>query len=124
MEVAPDIGSITESWKLITERVAMRKPGIGPSFQAGTPESYAEGKLTVRFDDQDEFHLKTCEKYRAEIEDIVGVIIGERVKLHCVLKHTGAQRKSTSEVDDLIAREPIIRDILERFDGEINDSWR
>ncbi len=123
-EIAPDIGSITDSWKLITERVAMRKPGIGPSFQAGTPESYSDGKLTVRFDGQDEFHLKTCEQYRGEIEDIVGVIIGGRVKLHCVLKHTGTQRKSTSEVDDLIAREPIIRDILERFDGEINDSWR
>lgn len=123
-EVAPDIGSISESWKLITDRVAMRKPGIGPSFQSGTPESYEEGKLTVRFADQDEFHLKTCEKYRGDIEDIIGVIIGERVRLHCVFRHTGTERKSTSEVDDLIAREPIIRDILERFDGEINDSWR
>ena len=27
-------------------------------------------------------------------------------------------------IDDLISREPIIRDILERFGGEISDSWR
>lgn len=124
IEVVPEIASIADSWKLITERVAMRKPGIGPSFQAGMPESYAEGKLTVRFSEQDEFHLTTCDKYRGDIEDIIGGIVGERVKLHCVLRHTGTPKKSTSEVDDLIAREPVIRDILERFDGEINDSWR
>ena len=124
VEIAPDILSIKTSWKEITDRVVIQKPGIGPSLSTGVPESFENGRLSVRFDEEHDFHRETCERNRGDIEDIIGAILGMRVKLSCFTRRSGVERKRNSEVEDLIAREPIIRDILERFDGEINDSWR
>jgi DNA polymerase-3 subunit gamma/tau len=124
LDITPDIRSISASWKEITDRVVIQKPGIGPVLSMGVPESFENGKLSVRFDEADGFHRKTCERYREDIEEIIGVILGMRVKLSCYTRRSESERKRTGELEDLIAREPIIRDVLEQFDGEINDSWR
>lgn len=124
LDITPDIRFISASWKEITDRVVIQKPGIGPVLSMGVPESFENGKLSVRFDEADGFHRETCERYRGDIEEIIGVILGMRVKLSCYTRRSESERKRTGELEDLIAREPIIRDVLERFDGEINDSWR
>ncbi len=123
-EIAADIHSITANWKEITDRVSVQKPAIGPSLAIGVPESYDHGKLSVRFNAEHDFQKGICEQYRGDIEEIIGVILGARVKLACFVRRTETERKRNNEVEDLIAREPIIRDILDRFDGEISDSWR
>jgi hypothetical protein len=121
-EIPADIHSIAANWPEITARVGMQKPAIGASLAQGVPESYDHGKLAVRFNE--EFHKGICEQYRGDIEEIIGTILGARVKLTCSVRRAAAERKRNNEVDDLIAREPIIKDILDRFDGEISDSWR
>ena len=90
----------------------------------GAPESFENGKLAVRFDADQEFRMTTCAEYSADIEGIIGTILGMKVTLHIFVHRSGASKKKNNEIDDLISREPIIGDILERFGGEINDSWR
>ena len=123
-EIPADIRSIAENWKEIATRVGVQKPAIGPSLSQGAPESYENGKLTVHFDAEHEFQKGICEQFRGDIEEIIGTILGARVKLACFVRRAETERKRNNEVEDLIAREPIIRDILDRFDGEISDSWR
>jgi DNA polymerase III subunit gamma/tau len=124
LHIAPDIQSISGAWKEIVDCVAAKKPGFGPSLSNGFPESFENGALAIRFDEGKEFHRETCDRYRAEIEGIVASILGTPVKLSCILHKSGGDKKRNSEVEDLISREPIIRDIMDGFDGEINDSWR
>jgi len=121
--IAPDIESIRSSWKVITDRVSAVKPGIGPSLEVSWPESYSGGRLNLRFSDEHEFHLKKVESNIHALEEIIGALMGEPVRIACYLHKTG-EKKKTTEVDDLIKREPIIGDILERFNGEINGQWR
>ncbi len=116
--------SIAASWKDISDRVSIQKPAIGPLLALGVPESFEKGKLAVRFDTGQEFQMNTCVEYSADIEEIIGTILGIKVTLHFFIRRPGAAKKKNNEIDDLISREPIIRDILERFGGEISDSWR
>jgi DNA polymerase III subunit gamma/tau len=122
--IPADFSSIERSWKELVERVQEQKPGIGPSLVSGVPESFDRGKLTVRFAGEHDFHRQNCERNRADIETVMGAVLGTPVTLSCLAGQTGGKGKRNSEVDDLIAREPVIGDILSRFDGEINDSWR
>ncbi|MDP2984877.1 MAG: DNA polymerase III subunit gamma/tau [Candidatus Latescibacter sp.] len=123
-KIAPDIDSISSSWKYITDRVSIQKPAIGPVLALGVPESFEKGKLAVRFNAGQEFQMKTCAEYSADIEEIIGTILGMKVAVHVFVRRSGAAKKKNNEIDDLISREPIIGDILERFEGEISDSWR
>lgn len=122
--ISPDIDSISASWKDITDRVSIQKPSIGPLLVFGVPEGFEKGKLSVRFDAGQEFQIKTCVEHSADIEEIIGTVLGMKVALHFFLRRASAGKKKNNEIDDLISREPIIGDILERFDGEISDSWR
>lgn len=123
-EIPADFHSIVSNWKEIAARVGVQKPAIGPSLAQGTPESYEKGKLSVYFEADHEFQKGICEQFRGDIEEIIGTILGTKVKLTCFVRRAGTERKRNNEVEDLIAREPIVRDILDRFDGEISDSWR
>ena len=100
------------------------KPAVGPSLSLSVPESFKGGKLTICFNASDEFRLKTVESNSAKIGEIIGGIIGTNITIGCSVKKTTEEKKNNSELDDLIAREPIIGAIIERFNGEINESWR
>ncbi len=123
LNISPDIESISKSWKEVTSKVSSVKPAIGPSLSLGVPESLKNGILTLGFDAEDEFHLKTVESNSSKIEEIIGAFLGTQVKLKYMVRHAkGENKKKNSEIDDLIAREPIIGNIIERFDSEINGS--
>ncbi|MCE5251214.1 DNA polymerase III subunit gamma/tau [bacterium] len=123
LSVEPAIGSIRSSWRAITDRIGSVKPGVSPSLAVSEPESFDNGKLTLAFESGHEFHRKTVESNASALEEIFGAIVGTPVKIACYVRHADSKKKVT-EVDDLIKREPVVGDILRRFDGEINGSWR
>ncbi len=93
LTIAPELESIKSSWKTITERVGSVKPGIGPSLAVSVPESYEEGKLTLRFDSENEFHQKTVESNSPVLEEIIGAFLGEHVKISCYIRRSGNKKK-------------------------------
>jgi DNA polymerase-3 subunit gamma/tau len=123
-EIALDIHSIAGNWPDITARVGIQKPALGAPLAEGTPETYEKGRLTVSFDPERQFQMKTCEGYRSDIEEIVGTILGQKISLSCFLRRPGGTPRKSNEMDDIITREPIIGAVLDRFNGEITDSWR
>ena len=131
LAVSPDLKSIEASWKQIAEQVARRKPHLGPSLTLAAPKSYEDGKLTLVFLPEHTYHCKTVESNFEIIEEIIGALLKTKIAVTCEMQsgdtatvsEAGEHRKK-NELDDLIMREPVIKDILERFDGEINDTWR
>ncbi len=121
-DISPNIESISQSWKEITSRVSSVKPSIGPSISLAVPESYKNGKLTISFCSGDDFHMKTVESNSSKIEDIISALLRTKINLKCIINKTKVKNKKNSEIEDLIAREPIVGDIIELFDSEINES--
>ena len=92
LDVAPDITSIKASWKRITDRVGKVKPGIGPSLAVSVPESYKTGKLSLGFGLEHDFPKKRVESNIHPIEEIIGAILGENIRISCFI-HTAGEKK-------------------------------
>ncbi|HUT64024.1 MAG TPA: DNA polymerase III subunit gamma/tau [Anaerolineae bacterium] len=130
LKVTPDILSITASWMEIAAAIGAQKPAVGPSLEVAVPEMFKNGKLTLVFAPEHNFHAKIVESCTDTIETLISALLGTEVSIKCVTRKqtsrnstkTGVGKKN--ERDDLISREPIIKDILDHFDGEINNTWR
>ncbi len=123
-DVVADIQSISLHWDEICARVAVLKPAIGPTLTEGVPESFSDGKLAVHFAPDRMFQMETCKRFSADIEEIIGTILGLRIKVSFFARRSAPERKKKNELDDIVSREPIVRDVLDMFGGEITDSWR
>ena len=122
LTVTPTTDSIRASWEALTGRVGKVKPAIGPSLVFGVPESFENGRLTLSFDSEHVFHQKIVESNIHVIEEIIGAFLGIQTMIKCFVRHTGVEKK-TSESEDIVNREPIIGEILDRFNGEIKGMW-
>ncbi|GAG38801.1 unnamed protein product, partial [marine sediment metagenome] len=122
LTITPTTDSIRASWEALTGRVGKVKPAIGPSLVFGVPESFENGRLTLSFDSEHVFHQKTVESNIHVVEEIIGAFLGTQTTIKCFVRHTGVEKK-TSESEDIINREPIIGEILDRFNGEIKGLW-
>jgi DNA polymerase III subunit gamma/tau len=125
LSVPADIDSIKNAWKDIASGVGDSKPSIGPSLALGEPETFENGKLTLAFGGESEFYLKTVESNAETIEEIIGAFLGTKVTIVCTVKTTGGDKKKTkNEVDDIVAREPIVDTIMKTFGSKNIESWR
>ena len=128
------IEDIRARWDDIVTFIKTKKPSIGPSLGNSAPESFEDGVLTLSFPANDSFHGKAVTGYAVKIEEILREVFNAEVRLKCVngaaagttdtSSSPKGEVKKNSELDDLVSREPAIKDILERFDGEITDTWR
>jgi len=136
LTVGADIDSIKAAWNDILEHIANLKPHIRPSLAMSQPLSYEAGRIKVAFQKGQSFQVKTVEANIEPLEEILSSVLGTSVKVTCDNclpdKNNGTANgsaanggeKKKNEFGALIEREPIIGDILERFDGEIKDTWR
>lgn len=128
-KVAPDIDSIRVNWKEIMSRLIAIKPSIGPSLSSCSPESFENDTLTVSMPGKDAFHLKVIESQSESAADVISSFLGCKIKLKIIRNESGSGNevssvKNKGELEDMVQREPIIKEVLEKFDGEINDTWR
>ncbi|MCD6308270.1 MAG: hypothetical protein J7M24_04655, partial [Candidatus Latescibacteria bacterium] len=131
LAVPPDIESIRGRWKSIAAGVGEKKPIIAPALAYADPRSFENDTLVLAFDRDDSFHRETIETNADVLAEILGAMLGRTVAVKCISGErdtangqNGRPQKKKNELDDLIAREPIVGDILDRFNGEITDTWR
>ncbi len=129
LTVKPDIGSITASWSDIVASITAMRPMFGSSLGQAKPLSFENGRLCLSFGSDHAYHCKGVTSNAEEVSALLEPIIGCPVIVVCVTHDSGndsvaGKDEKKNERDDLIAREPIIKEILDRFGGEINDTWR
>ena len=130
LTIRPDISSISAVWKDIVAHVSGLKPHIGPSLSLAVPDTFENDRLTLAFGQEHSFHVKAVESNADLLAELLGPMLGRNIKIVCIVDGRGGANgqgggeKKKNELDDLIAREPIIKDILDKFDGEINGIWR
>lgn len=130
LTVAPDIDSIKASWNAITTHIMKMRPSIGSSLVNATPSSYDDGILKLTFGADQNYHCTAVANKANEIAALLAPVLGVSVGVACSSSGEGngaasnGGEKKKNEYDDMIAREPVINDILSRFGGEIIDTWR
>ena len=123
LRVEPVIDAVSENWPLIVRKIGDHKPHLAGSIGSATPTALADGVLTLSFPATGEFNAKTVESAADMVGELVGAILGVNIKVKCTVIEGDGTKKKRGEYDDLLEREPIVKDILDRFDGEINDIW-
>ena len=129
--VEPELGAIRAAWADIVRMISSRKPSLGPSLASASPVEFGAGVLTLDFGGA-AFQRKRVEGDIGSLREVLAAVLGAGIDIVCIDASaaqaapgdSGATEKKNGEFDELIAREPVIRNILDAFDGEITDTWR
>ncbi len=128
------LAKIKTDWPRIVDQVKSHKIHLGSFLNEGFPTDLTAGTLEVSFGKQGGFHLKTVEQNHAIVETAIAELTGFRLRLQCrkedseefqeVLNEQQALLEQTSvdakEDDALLV--PIVKKVIEVFDGEIINS--
>ena len=119
-------------WVQIVDCVKNKKIHLGAFLNEGYPTAVTGGTLEVSFGKGGSFHLKTVEQNRSVVEEVIYEQTGFKLRLSCrqndsdefrqvlqqLRQQTPVAEDDTPEQDDAL-QIPIVRKVVEMFDGEI-----
>lgn len=115
---------IKGKWPHVIEEIKKRKIALGSFLNEGWPEKIENNELIIAFGLENGFHISSINRNRKEIEDIIREIFGIPIKIKCVQSSSDPDRSSdgtggNSYVEKLGQKIPLIKTIIEEFDGEL-----
>ncbi|MDZ7342610.1 MAG: hypothetical protein ONB27_14720, partial [candidate division KSB1 bacterium] len=118
------LAMVTERWEQIIEEIKKQKIALGSFLNEGWPESVADNELVVAFGMENGFHISSINRNRKEIEAIIQQVLGVPLRIRCVQSSVAAEPHSNgangnSYVEKLGQKIPLIKTIIEEFDGEL-----
>jgi DNA polymerase-3 subunit gamma/tau len=136
--------AITRCWPEIVDEAKRKKITLGSFLADGRPICVADGVLQLGFGSGNAFHMNVINKNKKIVETIVNEHFSERLRIQCVVcqemvspgptashveesspKWTGPPAETPKEggkknfLDRLYEKEPVVRDIVETFNGEL-----
>ncbi|MFQ6091205.1 MAG: hypothetical protein ACE5OR_00735 [bacterium] len=129
-EGLPTLESIRDRWADILKKVKKRKISLGAFLAGGTPTRLSKEALTISFGRGNGFGIDMINKDKKIITDVLHEEFGTRLGLECVIEVNQTPvlkpdlrgkraTKSKSDVGGLFEREPIVKKIVDVFNGEI-----
>lgn len=120
-----NIETINNQWNHIIEEIKKRKIALGSFLNEGWPEKIDGNELHIAFGYENGFHISSINRNRRNIEEIIREVTGFQLKIKCT--QSEAQSESSpngttngnSYVEKLGQKIPLIRTIIEEFDGEL-----
>jgi DNA polymerase-3 subunit gamma/tau len=118
------LSMVTERWEQIIEEIKKQKIALGSFLNEGWPESVADNELVVAFGLENGFHISSINRNRKEIEAIIQQVLGVPLRIKCIQSSVTAEPRSNgangnSYVEKLGQKIPLIKTIIEEFDGEL-----
>ncbi|RKY88668.1 DNA polymerase III subunit gamma/tau [candidate division KSB1 bacterium] len=119
---------IRNKWKEIIERVKIRKISLGSFLEEGIPSKYDGAILEISFDSKNGFHIDVVNRNKKIISEAIEETINKKIGIKAVrtvfersgktedIKKRGSDIKFA--VENMIKKNPIIKDIIDTFDGE------
>ncbi|MCK5118970.1 MAG: DNA polymerase III subunit gamma/tau [Candidatus Latescibacteria bacterium] len=136
--------AIAKCWPEIVDETKRKKITLGSFLADGKPIRVADGMLQLGFGSGDAFHMDVITKNKKIVETILNERFSERLLIQCVVcegmvspgptasrveesppKWTGPAAGTPKEegkktfLDCLYEKEPVVRDIVETFNGEL-----
>lgn len=118
------IDMIKEQWSHIIEEIKKRKIALGSFLNEGWPERIEDNMLIVAFGMENGFHISSIERNRKSIEEIIREVLGTQLKIKCVQSQSESEKvsqglNSNSYIEKLGQKIPLIKTIIDEFDGEL-----
>lgn len=127
------LNKVREKWPFIIDAVKSQKIHIGSFLNEGRPTAVDGGALEVAFGRENGFHIKAIMQHRKLIQEIVLQQTGCRLKLICkktdaeqveenssgVKETVAVQGATEAEPSDDVMDIPILKKVLDVFDGEL-----
>jgi chromosomal replication initiation ATPase DnaA len=125
------IEELKERWTEFLDFLLKEHPKLGTYLTAASVDSISSSIIKLRFCANYRFQYQevTKKQYQNEIVRLLQQFTGQQLDLEVILDVIAAEQENTnyikqianipSTIDDQIEKEPIIKTILEIFDGEI-----
>ena len=120
-----NIEMINNQWTHIIEEIKKRKIALGSFLNEGWPERIEGNELFIAFGMENGFHISSINRNRRSIEEIIREITGLPLKIKCTQSEIqqgndiNGNSNGNSYVEKLGQKIPLIKTIIEEFDGEL-----
>ncbi|MDZ7377540.1 MAG: hypothetical protein ONB13_13090, partial [candidate division KSB1 bacterium] len=117
------IEMVKDRWGMIIEEIKKRKIALGSFLNEGLPDRIEGNELVVVFGMENSFHIHSIHRNRKEIELILAELLHVPLRIRCVQAEgpnvTPGSGNGNSYIDKLGQKIPLIKTIIEEFDGEL-----
>lgn len=115
---------VHQRWAQVIELVREKKVALGTFLSEGSLDRLDGETLTITFDRENGFHVDQINRNRTIIEEILCQVFQKPLKIECrvgPLKASGdrAEPEPAEGLRNLCEQEPIVKRVMEVFDGEL-----
>jgi DNA polymerase-3 subunit gamma/tau len=115
---------IKTQWPHIIEEIKKRKIALGSFLNEGWPENIDGNELVIAFGMENGFHISSINRNRKSIEEIIREVVGVPLQIKCMQAEAPSANNSngsngSSYVEKLGQKIPLIKTIIDEFDGEL-----
>ncbi len=118
-----NIEMVKDRWGVIIEEIKKRKIALGSFLNEGLPDRIEGNELIVVFGMENGFHINSINRNRKDIEAILAEQFQVPLRIRCVQAEAPATTvgsgNGNSYIDKLGQKIPLIKTIIEEFDGEL-----
>jgi len=128
--VESSLEDIQKQWAAIIEEVKNKKIHLGSFLNEGYPTDLENGVLEISFGKENGFHINNLNQNRRLIENVISNRTGLKLRIQCkkneseefkqiLMQHKPRNNPQMGTEDEVIKQIPIVKKIIEVFDGEI-----
>jgi len=124
-QAGAQLEQIKQQWPQIIDEIKKRKIALGSFLGEGHPEKITEDNvLIIGFNADNAFHMNSVNKNKKNIEDIFQEVLGLSLRIKCIQtkilsEASAAAPNGNSYMDRLTQKIPLIKTIVDEFDGEL-----
>ncbi|MBC8183318.1 DNA polymerase III subunit gamma/tau [candidate division KSB1 bacterium] len=116
------IETVKEHWQQLIDEMKKQKIAYGAFLEEGLPVKVENNTLTIAFGMDNGFHISYLERNYQDVEKIVAKILGAPLKIKYVKAkpdNSEGTPSKASYADKVGEKIPLVKTIVEVFDGEI-----
>lgn len=124
------LSKVEEAWPAIVDAVKAKKIHVGSFLNEGYPTAIHNGVLEISFGKQSGFHINIISQNKRLIQEVIFEQVGFRMTIECkkneredfretLMKPESMTVPEERPADDHDLQVPIIKKVIELFDGEI-----
>jgi DNA polymerase-3 subunit gamma/tau len=112
--------NIRQYWPQIVDTVKQRKVSLGSLLSHAVPVELSGNILQLSFKKEESFSAKKVEKNARLVEKTIGEMFTAPLKVKCVVVNSEESPSSVkASLEELYQAEPLLRSVVEIFDGEL-----
>ncbi len=113
---------VKEHWQQLIDEMKKQKIAYGAFLEEGRPLKVENNTLTIAFGMENGFHISYLERNYQDVEKIITKILGAPLKIKYIKakpENSEGIPEKTSYTDKVGEKIPLVKTIVEVFDGEI-----